>query len=158
MDKTLVLYYSLEGSTEKIAKYLAEELNLDIERVRPKKEIKSKGFFKYVIGGYQATAKRKPKLNSLTHNLDDYSTIIIGTPVWAGGISSPIYSLLKANNIKNKKIGMFYTCEGGNKKTDDIIKTIVNESNSLISICSLKSVSKDLENQQTKVLDWAKNF
>ncbi|MCK9191429.1 MAG: hypothetical protein M0P10_07785 [Sphaerochaetaceae bacterium] len=46
MDKTLVLYYSLEGSTEKIAKYLAEELNLDIERVRPKKEIKSKSFFK----------------------------------------------------------------------------------------------------------------
>lgn len=158
MDKTLVLYYSLEGSTEKIAKYLAEELNLDIERVRPKKEIKSKGFFKYVIGGYQATAKRKPKLNPLAHNLDDYSTIIIGSPVWAGGVSSPIYSLLKANNIKNKKIGMFYTCEGGNKKTDDLIKNLVSENNSLISICSLKAVSKDLKNQKAKALDWAKTF
>ena len=53
---------------------------------------------------------------------------------------------------------MFYTCEGGNKKTDDLIKNLVSEDNSLISICSLKAVSKDLENQKAKALDWAKTF
>jgi flavodoxin len=158
MDKTLILYYSLEENTEKIASHLAKELNVDIERITPVKDIKTKGFSKYLTGGFQASFKIKPKLNPIQKNLDQYSNVIIGTPVWAGTMSPSIYSLLEKGLIKDKNIAFFYTFKGGDKKTRDIIRKSVTKYNKLISIHSCLSVDQDLDNQKDKALNWAKDL
>lgn len=158
MNKTLILYYSLEGSTEKIANHLAKELNFDIEKITPKKEIKAKGFTKYLIGGYQSSFKRKPKLNPIKHDIDKYETIIIGSPIWAGTLASPTYSLLEGNLINSKNIALFYTHKGGDKKAKKRIEKSVMKKNKLISLSSFINVSEDLEKQKEKALKWAKTI
>ena len=100
MTKTLVLFYSYEGSTRKIAELIASSIDADIEEIKPVKEMKSKGFAKYVWGGRQAAMRTQPKLEPLNVNLDDYDTIFLGSPVWAFTYSPPIRSLLKTLQYK----------------------------------------------------------
>lgn len=158
MNNTLILYYTLEGSTEEIALHLAKELNFDIEKVTPKNKIKSKGFSKYLTGGFQASFKIKPKLNPITKNIENYNSIIICTPIWAGTISPSIYSLLESGLIKDKSISLLYTYKGGDKKVINSVNKSVNKYNKLTSICSCLSVVDDSENQKRKAIEWAKNL
>lgn len=62
MSKVLILYYSFEGSTKKIAEYLANNLQVDIKRVEPVNELKSKGFSKFLWGGSQVIMKKTPEI------------------------------------------------------------------------------------------------
>ena len=53
MSKVLVVYYSFEGHTKKIAEKISQNLNADILEVKPKNEKKSSGFSKFLWGGSQ---------------------------------------------------------------------------------------------------------
>ena len=115
--KTLVIYYSFEGSTEFIAKIIAEKLGADVLKLEPEKEIKSRGFMKFFWGGRQATMKEKPKLKPLDKNPADYDLIFIGTPVWAWTFSPALRSFFYQVKLKDKKIVLFCSFGGGLGKT-----------------------------------------
>jgi flavodoxin len=158
MGKSLILYYSLEGSTEKIASSLAKKIGADIERVKPIKDIPNKGFSRYLLGGFQVISKKRPKLNPLKLNPNDYDTIIIGSPIWASNITPAISSLLESNLLNKKNIAVFYTFKGGDKDAGIKIKKCVEKNNSLLSILPCLSVETDLKNQQKKVYEWAEKL
>ncbi|MFH1472212.1 MAG: hypothetical protein ABIF85_04875 [Nanoarchaeota archaeon] len=46
--KKLVVFYSLEGNTKFIANRIAKAVGADILEIKPKKEIKSKGFMRFL--------------------------------------------------------------------------------------------------------------
>src|SRR6056297_2836113 len=104
MAKTLVLYYSYEGHTKKVAEVIAKELSADIEGVKPIKEMKTKGFGKFIWGGGQVVMKKKPELKPMNVNPDDYDTIFVGTPVWAFTYAPPVKTILETGMLKNKKV------------------------------------------------------
>lgn len=58
LSKVLVAYYSFEGTTELIAKTIAEIAQADILSIKPVNELKSKGFSKYFWGGSQVFMKK----------------------------------------------------------------------------------------------------
>ena len=154
MPKTLVLYYSLEGTTEGLAKNIAEQYQLDFEKIQPYKEIKYKGFLKYVFGGFQVIFKRYPKLKPLKSDLDDYDTIIIGSPIWAGELTPEIYSLFLENIIKNKNIYIFYTCKGSDNTPLDKIKTLIEKDNKILSSCQCISLDAKFKGEKEKLINW----
>lgn len=158
MGKSLILYYTLDGNTEKIATYLSTKIEADIERIKPIKDIKTKGFLKYLVAGFEVISKKRPELIPLKIDLNNYDTIFIGSPIWASNMTPAISSLLESNLIKNKNIAFFYTFEGGAKGIEVKIKESVELNNSLLSICSFRSVNKDLNNQQQKALDWTREI
>jgi len=154
MLKTLVLYYSYEGSTQKVAEYLTESLGLDIARVIPVKEMKSKGFGKFFLGGSQVIMKKKPKILPLNIDFDQYDLILLGSPIWAGTFAPPIHTLLESGLIHDKNIGYFYCHEGGAKGAVDKLKTNCGD-NTVISNFSCPNVKNDFDNIKTSLLDWA---
>ncbi|MFX1310455.1 MAG: flavodoxin family protein, partial [Promethearchaeota archaeon] len=87
MRKVLVVYYSLTGNTKMIAEAIAESIDSDILELKPVKELNAESGMKYFWGGFQATMKKKPKLEEFDINPLDYELIILGTPVWAWTIS-----------------------------------------------------------------------
>lgn len=62
MSKPIILFYSFEGNTKRIAEFLEEELNIPCKQIKPKKDLSSKGFSKYIWGGSQVIIKKKPEL------------------------------------------------------------------------------------------------
>ncbi|MEA4816078.1 MAG: flavodoxin [Lachnospiraceae bacterium] len=110
---TLVVYFSLDGSTKFIAEKIAETINADIVELNTSKKYPTGGFRKYFCGGMGVLFGEKPKLTNKSINLSQYKTIIIGTPVWAGSYTPPIKSFISQYNIQGKQIALFASHGGG---------------------------------------------
>lgn len=158
MAKILILFYSQDGSTRKIAQYLSKELNLPCEEIQTVKKKETKTFFKFFYGGGEAIAGMKPDLQPIKADLKNYDTIILGSPVWAGRFTPAIKTLLEKGLLRKKKIAFFYCSGGGPGKIDPKIKTSVGRYNTLISTISLTKVDVQLESQKKVALDWAKKI
>lgn len=157
MSKQLILFYSFEESTKEVAEYISKELNIPCERIRPVKDLKSKGFSKYPLGGRQVIFKSKPKLLPIKSNLEEYDTIFIGSPIWAGSFTPAIRTLLETDILKDKKIAFFYTSLGGDARAESKIKESVEKNNSLISTYRIVNVPEDFGDLKNEFLEWAKN-
>ncbi len=158
MKKPLILYYSFEGNTRKIAEYLAEKIDSDIEPIVPIKEMKVRRFGKYFWGGMMVRMKYKPELEPIDHNIGGYDTIILCSPIWSGTFAPPILSLLESGQLKNKRIGYIYTHEGG---ADDAVakaEAIIEKDNTLVSSFGCYAVMKYFDTLKDEVVEWSKRI
>ena len=158
MSKSIILYYSFEGNTKKVAEFLSKQLNLPCKEIKPVKDLKSKGFSKYLWGGQQVIMNKKPELMPLKANLDDYDTVFIGSPIWAGSFAPGIKTLLEDGMLKGKKIAFFYCHDGGPGKAEDKIIKAVEVNNKLISSYGLARVKDNYEGLKAGVLSWGKKI
>ena len=125
MKKLAIVYYSLSGNTDFVAKEISKNLEVDLIRLIPKKEYPNSGFKKFFWGGKSAVMKETPELEEYKFDSDKYDNIIIGTPVWASTFTPPIRTFIKDNKdkLKDKNISIFISCGGtGNEKTIEKIK------------------------------------
>lgn len=105
--KTLIVFYSRTGTTKKVADFLAEKLGTDLEEI---KEEKSRGgVMGYLRSGREAMKKDIPKILGSAKNPAQYGLVLIGTPVWAGTMASPIRTYLEQNKDKFTKLAFFST-------------------------------------------------
>lgn len=153
MNKTLIIYYSYEGHTEKLVKELVTKYHIESEKIIPINEKEHTGFTKYLWGGSQVIFKKRPKLRPIKSKLEDFDTIILATPIWAGQVSPAIYSFLNQNNISDKKINLFFTHQGGMKNVITKLNNDVKNLN-LLNICDCLNVEKDFINQKDKLFEW----
>ncbi|MCM1990939.1 flavodoxin family protein [Oceanirhabdus seepicola] len=158
MKKSVVVYYSFEGSTKRLAEKLSEELNCDSLEIKVVKEITTKGFSKYIWGGRQAMMKKKPELKSYDLDLEQYDNIIIGTPVWAGTVTPPIRSFFERENIENKKIAFFCTHQGGMGKVTEKFKALVKDNNSIINSIDIVKPLKNIDSTNNEIIQWGKEL
>lgn len=156
--KTLVVYYSYEGNTEQIAHAIRDTYHFDCISIKPIKEMKSKGFAKYVWGGAQVVMKVVPKIESIQVNLDEYDFIIIGSPIWAGTYAPPIRSFIEGTHCTNKRIGYFYTHLGGADLAEERASQVFNKHNTLVSCLGLMNVSEHPEESKIQAIEWVKSI
>lgn len=128
--KILIVYYSKTGNTEKVAKQIGDALislsdDVEYEKINPL-NLKEDSFLKN--GLYALIRKEVPIMNN-KFNLNDYDSIIFGTPVWAFSTTPPINSYLEdIQGVENKKIIAFVTMDGiGGNSTINIIKSKINQ-------------------------------
>lgn len=151
--KGLVVFYSLEGHTKFIADIISEELDCDLLELRPKKEIPKTGFRKYLWGGKSALFNEKPSLINRTPNLNEYDTIFIGTPIWAGTYAPPVNTFISENKISEKNI-VFFACHGGGgaKKCFDKLENALKD-NTIIGTIDFEDSSNETE-KRNKLKEW----
>lgn len=142
---SLVVYYSLEGSTRLIAENVADALGADLLELKPVKEdINPKNFLKFFRGGRQVVQKKTPELAPYDKDIGKYDTIVIGTPVWAFNYAPPIRSFLSQVTIKDKKLAFFCCHEGTPGKTLDNLEKDI-PGNKIIGKKDYVNVFKDRE-------------
>lgn len=144
--KTLIVYYSRTQVTKKIAELIQKELKCDIEEITD--DGKYNGKLGYIKGGMNASMGRTSDINPVSKNPSDYDLVIIGTPVWASNMATPIYTYLLENKNEIKKIASFCTCiSGGYEKTLEKIGEVSNQN----LIASEFFTAKDVENPCEKI-------
>lgn len=102
--------------------------------------------------------KKKPELMPLKTNLDDYDTIIIGTPIWAGAYTPAIKTLLEDGMLKGKNIACFYCHDGGPRNADKNIREEIEINNKFISSIGLSRTKTNFEDLKHEALNWAKKI
>jgi flavodoxin len=102
MPSTAIVYYSLEGNTSYVAELLAQKTGAELIRLETVKEYPKTGFLKFFCGGRDATFSVCPELKNALPDFSRFSTIIIGTPVWAGKPSAPVNAFLHKAHYHRK--------------------------------------------------------
>lgn len=149
--KAIVIYYSLEGHTQIVAKEIARELNCDIFKLKLQKPYPDKGFKKYLLGGYAAMTRKTPALESMPE-IESYDTIILGMSIWAGKPAPPIRSFITNKNISNKKIALFASSGSGNAIEAFAELKVELSGNELLGTLSVKD--KENETLDKTVSNW----
>ncbi len=106
----LIIFYSRTGTTKKVANLISENLNCDSEEILDTKN--RLGFFGWLKSGKDAMMKKLTILEKIDKNPDSYDLVVIGTPIWASNMSTPIRTYIVENKEKFKKVSFFCT-EGG---------------------------------------------
>ncbi|KOF55627.1 MULTISPECIES: flavodoxin family protein [Clostridium] len=152
--KSLVVFYSLEGHTKFIANLIAGELKCDLLELQPQKEIPKTGFRKFFWGGKSAIFKEKPSLKNKIPNLEQYDTIFIGTPIWAGTYAPPINTFISDNEIKQKNIAFFASHGGGGAKKCFMKLQDVLKDNNIVGAIDFVDPKNDDEEKKSEIKKW----
>lgn len=110
-----IVYYSRTGRTRKIAEQLSSKLPAEIEEVKDDKN--RKGLLGFITSGNEAYLRKVIPIDKLKDNLAQYDCVIIGTPVWANNISTPIRSFLEKYKNQFKRVAFFCTSLGSDAKS-----------------------------------------
>jgi flavodoxin len=78
--KILVVYYSKNGTTKKLAEKLADTLHADCECIIDKK--KRTGLIGFLTGGRDGARKISTLIGPVSKNAADYDIVLIGGPLW----------------------------------------------------------------------------
>jgi len=105
--KSLMVYYSRSGQTAKIARELADTLKCDVEEIIDTK--KRSGILGCLRSGSDAMKKSLTVLERSVNYPAEYDLILIGTPNWAGHVSSPVRTYIHQNQAKFKELAFFCT-------------------------------------------------
>jgi flavodoxin len=109
--KTLVVYYSLTGKTDVVARTLAKELKADIRRVEDV-ETPSVSWWFYISAGFAAIRGKEAEIKPIDAGFLGYDRVFIGSPVWGGSPSTPINAFIAKADFTGKKVILFMTMGG----------------------------------------------
>lgn len=112
--KTLIVYYSYSGITDKVANMYADILRkkgeVTIQRLKVKEEIGT-----FVGQCHAAFARKRAELvGSVTFTVKDYDLLIIGSPVWAFAPTPAVNTYLdKLMGLEGKRAIILITSGSG---------------------------------------------
>jgi len=108
--KVLVVYYSRTGATRRLAEALANALQADIEPINDRES--RSGIFGYLRSVAESLQKRGAPIEPMKTDPASYDLVVIGTPVWAWSVSSPVRSYLAAYRGRLPDVAFFCTMGG----------------------------------------------
>ena len=106
-SRTLVVFYSRSGTTRRIAQALSGALKCDLEEItepRPRT-----GFLGYLRSLLEARRKLPSIIAPKKRDVSSYDLVVIGTPVWAWSLSSPVRAYLTATARQLPEVAFFCT-------------------------------------------------
>ena len=113
--KTLVAYYSASGTTERIAEYIAEEMDADVFVITPVNAYTSADLNwsdsgSRVVQEHEHPNTRHVELVQTTpDNFADYDNVFIGYPIWWQEAAWVVDDFVKENDFTGKNVIPFCT-------------------------------------------------
>src|SRR5665213_1966161 len=107
MKRILVVYYSRTGRTRQIAEAIAGRLGADIECVQDL--VNRSGVWGYLRSLQEALKQRVIHTEKPVNDPSGYDLVILGTPVWAHSLCSPMRSYITEQKAKFGAFAVFCT-------------------------------------------------
>lgn len=114
--KTLIVYYSYTNNVERIVNELRTQIEADVIEIEPAEKELDYAANNYAIGSAQIAAIRNnpddaasyPAIDPVNVDLSQYSTIIIGAPLWWSNMAAPLQTFLfhHGKDMAGKNIGL----------------------------------------------------
>jgi flavodoxin len=120
MHRILVVYYSRTGNTRTVASELVAALHADVDQIDDSRD--RCGVFGYLRCAREALKKRTIELVPPAYDASTYDAVVLGTPVWAGNLSSPLRSYVAAHKAKLANVAFF--CTQGGSGADKVFRDL----------------------------------
>ena len=123
--KSLVVFYSQNGATKKVAEIFQKSRNADVFEIALATPYPSTYDSTIAAVGAQRESKQWPALANAKVDLAKYDTVFLGYPIMFGSFAPPIYSFLDSNDLSGKVVVPFCTYgSGGRKASAAELKTL----------------------------------
>ena len=106
--KTIVLFYTKNGSNEYLAREIAGRLNCRIEELKPRLDVFLLYLMRINLGN-----------RALKHNIGDYEKVILCGPVWMGKLIPPLRSFLLTYKDRIRELDFVTCCGSSDARKDD---------------------------------------
>jgi len=161
--KTLIVYYSYTNNVERIVNGLRSQIEADVIEVEPAEKGLDYAANNYAIGSAQIAAIREnpndaasyPAIDPINVDMSQYSTIIIGAPLWWSNMAAPLQTFLfqHGKEMAGKNIGLIVSsASSGISGVESDAKRLIPEGKFLSP--SLWIRSSQTSNAKTLLQNW----
>lgn len=102
----VIIYYSLTGKTELVARAIGKTLNAELRRVE---DVRKKGILGIISGAISAVRGACGEIKPMDFNIENCDIVFIGSPVWVSRPPPAINTFISKSNFKGKKVVLFVT-------------------------------------------------
>ena len=110
--KTLVAYFSVQGTTAQVARQLAEHLGADLFEIRPLHPY-TEADIRYTNPmarcNREKFGRKDVPVVGKVENWDDYNTVYLGFPIWYYGAPNVVNTFCKGYDWSGKHVYIFAT-------------------------------------------------
>ena len=147
----LVVYFSAEGTTAKVAKAFSERMKADLFEIVPEKPYSAadiKWTNPLARCNREKFGKKDVPVNGTIENFSDYDTVVIGFPIWYGAAPNVVNTFCKGYDWSGKRVFAFATSGGsGIGKTAEKLKPYLK---------GAEAVDARLVHTEREVAEWVK--
>ena len=114
--RTLVVYFSVQGTTAKVAKELAEHLGADLFEIvplHPYTDADIKWTNPLARCNREKFGNKDVPIKGKVVNFADYEEVFLGFPIWYGAAPNVVNTFCKEYDWSGKKVYAFATSGGG---------------------------------------------
>ena len=131
--KTLIVYFSWGGNTRTVANHIHDLVGGDIVEVETVVPYPDTYEEVTQIAPGELESDYRPELKTKVENMDEYDTLIVGTPIWGGHLTPAMKSFLAGYDLSGKSIAPF--CTHGGSGTAQSVSDIR-------SVCPIRQYSE----------------
>lgn len=151
-DRVLVLYYSYDDPIEGVAKTISEITNGKLKKIES-----SSSYDNWEEDAYEELSRNEyPSITVGLSDLDNYSTIYIGYPIWFNNMPRAMYTLFRDYDFDGKKINIFYYSD--DKKGQWTVGEVMQLENNAYINESINITNKDVKNKNEVLSKWIKEI
>ncbi|MCQ2481266.1 MAG: flavodoxin [Clostridia bacterium] len=156
-SKTAVVYFSVTGNTEKVAKTIAKEAGADLYEIKPLIPYTDAdiayGNNNCRANQEQNDSSARPEIQNDLSIVTDYDVIYLGYPIWWGTNPRIIQTFLEKYDLQNAKIYLF--CTSGSSGIETSVNSLQSQFSGL-NIIDGKRFANASENEIDVWLETAK--
>lgn len=165
--KTLIVYYSYTNNVNRIVNELRAQIDADVIRVEPAEKGLDYAANNYAIGSALISAIHNnpngassyPAIDPVEVDMSQYSTVIIGAPLWWSNMAAPLQTFLfqHGKEMAGKNIGLIVSsASSGISGVESDAERLIPEGKSLSP--SLWIRSAQTSNARSLISIWLKNI
>lgn len=157
-EKTLVVYFSYGGNTQKLAKEVSDQVGGDFRKIEVLNAYPD-GDELYDYTKEEQDNDERPEIKDLNIDISEYDTIFIGYPIWWYTYPQVILTFFDTYDMSGKTIVPFVTHGGsGMSGTEQDMREYLSDKN--VTVLSGLAVSRNVISgeQSETVSDWLKEL
>ena len=120
MNDKLIVYFSRSGHCRRLAEEIAVAAGADLDVIR-EMGVRS-GLSGYLRSAYEAWQQKVVAISPATKDPSRYSLVVLGSPVWAGKLCSPMRAYITAHKHEFKRVALF--CTQGGSGADKVLQAM----------------------------------
>ena len=154
--KTLIVYFSWSGNTRAVANHIHDLIGgdiVEIETAVPYPDTYEE--VTQIVPGQLANDYR-PELKTKVENMDEYDTLIVGTPIWGSRLAPPVKSFLAEYDLSGKAIAPF--CTHGGSGTAQSVNDIRSVCPDATILGSLAVYGSRVDGARGEIEQWLKQI
>ena len=155
MNKIIICYFSATGTTKRVALELKEILNADTFEIEPATKYTNADLDWRDENSRTTTEKNddsiRPEIKNKLNNLEEYTKVIIGFPVWWYKEPNIIDTFIEENDLTQKDVYVYVT--SGGSSCAGSLKHLKEKYNN-INFISGKTFNSNISREE--ILDWIK--